>query len=478
MKRACLLSFAPVLLCTFLLAQSNPVPLIYQPLIPASVAPGSPAFTLTVHGSGFVSGASVKANGVALRTKFVDSNVLKAHVAADAVAKAGTASITVANPGSIDSNVVYFCVRNSSTTVNVTIDSTANIEGGQVVVGDFNNDHKPDVSVASLSPQNNGLVDVYLGHGNGAFSKIAGPSLGLYFSVLLLGDTVGDVNNDGNLDTTVCSSDGGPDQSCDVYLGDGKGGLTFVNNGVDFSQGVFADINGDGILDYVDCSWDGYFYYIDTYLGNGDGTFRKIGIYQLNTLGNGVWGIPVVGDFNADGKLDVAVSGTGDLIPGPGTVAVLLGNGDGTLQSEVDYQTTWGGGFAAVADLNGDGKLDIIVDGLSVLLGKGDGTFRSGASYNLDQKALNSLGNVQVADVNGDGNLDVVVAVGTTSGETLAVFLGDGHGHLQTPITLTAGTGSSYMGIADFNGDGLLDFVVSGSLDQSSPTTVLLQTAP
>jgi len=452
-----------------LLAQSNPVPLIYQPLIPAHITPGHARFALTVHGTGFVPGVVVRWNGSSLKTKFRSSSLVTALVPSQAVAKASTGSVTVVNPGSIASNVLYLPVRRGASTVTVTTDPSV-IEGGEVVVADFNNDHRPDIAVAWNNVSAIATVDVYLNAGGGGFTKVPGPQN--FGAVLLDGNAVGDVNNDGNLDMTVCTSSGGPDQFCGIYLGDGHGGLTSTNFGV-AGVGTLADVNGDGILDYVTVSSDCCGFYFSVYLGNGDGSFNSVvaSFVQLNSSFPG-WGLPVVGDFNGDGKLDVAVPGRGHTVPGPGPVAVFLGNGDGTFQSEVDYQAPWFGVFAAVADVNGDGKLDIVNNGVSVLLGNGDGTFAVGSSFNLN----NSAANVQIGDLNGDGKLDLATTTVANNGnQTLNILLGNGDGTFQNPITFAAGVGRGDMGLADFNNDGLLDFAISGSLDGSSASTVLLQ---
>jgi len=441
-----------------LFAASNPVPLIYQPLMPTSVEPGHAAFTLTVHGTGFVSGAVIKANGTALKTTFVNFGTLTAEIPATAVAKAGTGSITVSNPGSIDSNVIYFTVRKSS--VGRVRTDPASIEGGYLAVGDFNNDNKPDIAVANAN------VDVYQNVGKGNFNEIGGPAFnqsGSWPPVM-----VADFNNDGNLDVAPCGGDGGPGLSCSIYFGDGKGDLTPGTYEQQVYPGVMADINGDGILDNIAIEDpDGYGSYLAINLGNGDGTYTNV-----TYVATSVAGIPVVGDFNDDGKLDVAISVIGDREPGPGTVAVFLGNGDGTVQNEVDYQIPWGGNYAAVADLNGDGKLDIVTSGFSVLLGNGDGTFTAGTSFAVQD---DWTAPVEIADMNGDGKLDVVTVSDDLQNGTQSVdiLLGKGDGTFQTPIAFKAPASNFYtIGIADFNGDGLLDFAINGAYQ----STVFLQT--
>ncbi len=260
------LTLALVLVLTCVLAASNPVPLIYQPLNPLTVTPGHAAFVLTVHGTGFVSGAVVKGNGVAFLTKFVDAATLQAEVPPRYVAKAGTGSITVANPGSIDSNVVYFTIRKPSQSVVLATDAQT-IEGGLMAVADFNNDHVPDLTVTGSN------VDVYLNIDYprlANFEKVAGPA---FTQNILFGPImVADFNNDGNLDVAPCGGDGGPDPTvCDIYFGDGKGDLTLGTSAQVVYAGVMADINGDGILDNIATWGDGYESYLSISLGNGDG---------------------------------------------------------------------------------------------------------------------------------------------------------------------------------------------------------------
>jgi len=138
---------------------------------------------------------------------------------------------------------------------------------------------------------------------------------------------------------------------------------------------------------------------------------------------------------------------------GEGVVSVLLGNGDGTFQTAVNYGTV--GAYAqsvAVADVNGDGKPDLLVanrcadngcanqnGSVAVLLGNGDGAFQTAVTY--DSGGLGAYP-VAVADVNGDGKLDLVVAnVHNSSGNigSVGVLLGNGDGTFQTAVTYRSG---------------------------------------
>jgi hypothetical protein len=120
----------------------------------------------------------------------------------------------------------------------------------------------------------------------------------------------------------------------------------------------------------------------------------------------------ITGDFNGDGHLDLAVTNTAD-----DTVNILLGNGDGTFQSAVSYDAGLGSAgnpvWLAAADFNGDGKLDIAVEGnneVSILLGNGDGTFATAATYSTGSSSGNR-GGLAVGDYFGNGRQDIAVAV-------------------------------------------------------------------
>jgi hypothetical protein len=168
-----------------------------------------------------------------------------------------------------------------------------------------------------------------------------------------------------------------------------------------------------------------------------------------------------VGDFNGDGKLDLAVTNTVG-------VNVLLGNGDGTFQPAQFFNTVSYPVSVAVGDFNGDGKPDIAVAGgnsVSVLLGNGDGTFQ--AAQNVFAAA--NLTSLAVGDFNGDGFLDFAVAF--RGG--VRVLLGNGDGTFQTShVSYVAGNLPTSLAVADFNGDNWPDLAVANQL--SGDVSILL----
>jgi len=220
-----------------------------------------------------------------------------------------------------------------------------------------------------------------------------------------------------------------------------------------------GDVNGDGHLDAVFASYNGTSNWISVSLGHGDGTFSVP--EAITTLPGDNNGGPAVAlaDVNGDGKLDVLAASWA----GYG-VAVFLGHGDGTFGAEADYPVASGyANSIAVGDFNGDGKIDIVTSDpfgsiVSILLGNGDGSFQAPVPYATDVTPEA----VAVADFNGDGKLDV--AASNTTG-TVSIFLGNGDGTFRTLALIPVSASGHYQGArgiaaADFNRDGNVDLAL------------------
>ena len=438
----------------------NPVPFVDQPLVPDAIAPGTAGFTLTVNGAGFVAASVVNWNGSPRATTLVSSSQLTAKILASDIAKASTATVTVVNPtpGGGVSNIQFFSIAVPKASVSFFLPAVSYGSGGSqswsVAIADVNGDGKPDLIVSNLCEVSGcsslvGAVGVLLGNGDGTFQAPVAYNSGGYYAYSV---AVADVNGDDKPDIVVANC--GP-------------------VGVGACQTEPAVV---GVL-----------------LGNGDGTFQAALPYGSG--GYGAYSV-AVGDVNGDGKLDLVVGNLTSSSTGPeGGVAVLLGNGDGTFQAAVPYDS---GGEAAesvaLADVNGDGKLDILVanicasptacgtaqssqGGVGVLLGNGDGTFRPVVTYDSGGYAADSLA---VADVNGDGKPDLLVfnidnanGENSTSG-SVGVLLGNGDGTFQAAVTyITGGPGGNVgsVTVADVNGDGKLDLVATNG---NSGISVLL----
>ncbi len=337
---------------------------------------------------------------------------------------------------------------------------------GPEVVADFDGDGKPDVAVRTTpGTVSGGSVAVLLGHGDGT---LANPVSSLAGSAGLYAMAFGDFNGDGEMDVAV--DDG---NSVSVLLGNGDGSLqsplsTLVGVTLTVQRLVAGDFNGDGKLDLGVIANDsnGTFELV-ILLGNGSGSFAIGASYTLTTTISSV----VEGDFNKDGKLDLAVLDWG--VP---QALVLIGNGDGSFRNPFSYAI--GAQLLAVADVDGDGNLDLVGaagSSVSVLLGNGDGTFKShldsifsGSSYGIRSLAI--------ADFNGDGKPDVATDGG---GGGAVILLGKGDGTFQEPLGYQSNSSASVVAAGDFNGDGTPDLAIADvMLTPTEPTVTLLLSTP
>jgi hypothetical protein len=456
----------PMSAATLGVAQNNPVPLVNLPLVPDAVAPGSAGFTLTVNGTGFVSGSAVNWSiggaTTPLATTFVSGSQLTAAVPAGNVATAGTASIIVKNPapGGGVSNSALLQITIPTSLVSLTrTDYPVLTDPDWITTGDFNGDGKPDLAVAGFDASS---VAVLLGNGDGTFQTAANYPTGAFNEFIVIGD----FNGDGIQDLITANQFG----AVSVLLGNGDGTFqpykeTTVGSAAQWI--AVGDFNQDGKDDIAVVDQASEAVWI--LLGNGNGTFQTPAAVSTLESPEAV----TVGDFNGDGKLDIAVDGyTGTEF----AIAIALGNGDGTFQAPLDYPTP--GGFPVTAvDLNRDGILDVAVGvelhvgqfAISILIGNGDGTFKPYADYAVSGTPRQ----IVAGDFNGDGKVDLAEA--TSQSNEMAILLGNGDGTFQAQTEYSTAADPIGLAAADFNRDGALDLAVVNDVRDAATFSVFLQ---
>jgi hypothetical protein len=322
-----------------------------------------------------------------------------------------------------------------------------------IATGDLNRDGRLDLVSSNVED-----VSVFLGLGDGTFAKGVRYTAGELPSFILTADFDGD----GWLDLAFRII---PSNAFVVLLGRGDG--TFPNQGraavgyhpQDMASG---DFNGDGRLDLAAAidSGGGILDGVWVFMGLGDGMFQQPILMPGSRPGN-----LVTGDFNSDGRLDIANQSDE-------TILVFRGNGNGTFQSPLQSAGGQKASSLIQGDFNSDGRLDLATanpysDNISVMLGRGDGTFETQVQYAVGRLPWDVI----TADFTGDGRLDLATA-NPGGDDDLSLLVGRGDGTFQDPVSLAAPGEPVSLATADFNGDGRADLAAYNYV--SSDVSVLL----
>ena len=340
---------------------------------------------------------------------------------------------------------------------------------GNVATPDLTGRGLPDLVVPEFGTD---LLAVRLNDGHGSFGPVKRYPVGVKPSFI----AVGDFDRDGHLDLAVSNAGSG---DVSVLLGRGDGtfaparnysisgaspGLPGTSNGT-FSLEA-ADLTGNGILDLVtanSASND-----VSVLTGNGDGTFQPATTYPIAArAGEGILPFAMsVGRFGDARAPDLVVGGAH-------SVTIMRNDGHGAFRSVGHYFVGFDIACTKVADLRGDGRLDIVATGTGtlnaeVLLGNGDGTFTPG--QNLSSGGFGPQC-ISIDHLRRNRNLDLaVVNSGSPTGSgDVAVFEGNGAGHFVLAATYPVGILPWASSIADFNRDGTPDIAVA---DTGVPASV------
>ena len=327
--------------------------------------------------------------------------------------------------------------------------------GAAYLFADANGDGNQDLIVAGASSG----VFIFLGNGDGTLQAPPGTSVS---------GPVADVNNDGIADMVFLPAQGGNFFGTALGRGDGSFAILNQTTPVPAAQTGYSlmtgDFNGDGKTDAIaiqpgsagpnalTCVTPDA--QLLSFLGSGDGRFQAKG--TALALGVSGAGAGATGDFNSDGNLDIILPYS---CP-PSGLLFLPGHGDGTFGNPIALSAPAGNdAVPLVGDLNNDKKPDFIWNGV-VFLGNGDGTFKQ-----LPLTIPNGTTVVAIADLNGDGILDVVSGTNGPPSGGSTIYAGNGDGTFQATGFYTAPlppyTYQYAIAVADVNGDGNPDLLVS-----------------
>ena len=329
-----------------------------------------------------------------------------------------------------------------------------------IVAVDLNGDGKVDLAWANSRDNS---ISVMTNDGSGGFALATTLNVGAYPNSL----TAADVNGDGKMDL-ICANTG--DNTISVLTNAGYGNFTLASlaniGGFTYSL-TAADINGDGSVDLI-CANE-YAGTLQILTNDGSGNFTI-----ASTLAVGCYPSSVVAaDVNGDGKMDLICANAIK------SVSVFTNDGNGGFGLSSTPETDYDSDYVIAADINGDGKVDLITANwnsisLSVLTNDGSGNFSTGCTIGvLDQDTrFGCPDGVAAADMNGDGKVDLICA--NWCAGLIQVFTNDGSGGFTLATAIQTTGSPAAVTTADVNGDGKMDVI---SVNGDNTLTVLANTS-
>ncbi|CAF1358358.1 unnamed protein product [Rotaria sp. Silwood1] len=388
------------------------------------------------------------------------------------------------------------------------------------VISDFNNDNILDIAVADYGGNQMGII---LGYGDGNFRNVIGYPTGEDSNPCTI--DIGDFNSDSHTDIVVANKNG---KNVAIFYGYGNGTFSLFTYYATGSTSmlysiVVVDLNNDKLLDLVYSDWGNGIAVIGVFYGLGNGRFLPVNTYKLDinsqptkivigdfnndsrldlavanankrfiyvmlrnkthplaqptTFSTGVNSRPrsvIVSDFNSDNQLDIAVANSE-----MSNILIFLGDGNGNFAKQGYYLTGSSSNpvSLAIGDFNNDRRTDIVVvnansSNICIFIGYANGSFTILETYSTGENSDPS--SIAVADLNKDNQTDIVVTDSSTS--NVLVFFGLGNGSLSTPDRYSLGYNSNPVSVAigDINNDSWLDIVVANA--GSDSIEILLQT--
>ena len=321
-----------------------------------------------------------------------------------------------------------------------------------IVAADFNNDGKLDLAVVVNPSSGGGSITILPGNGDGTFGVQTSIPAGAFPFYL----AAGDFNRDGNIDLAASSlpASASAPGTVEIFLGNGRGGFAApVNYPVGKAPATIVtdDFNADGTLDIVVLDEQSDIASSVWVLpGNGDGTFRP----AVSTPTGTTSGFLSYADLNHDGKLDLMIADMNS-----STMLVMLGNGNGTFATPQSYTSAAQCASLSVVPLS-DGSTNVVcLDSIDPVAD----FYTISPSGVVNDDPVETLGkspvSVAAGDINGDSKPDLVVADSSTN--SLYVQLSEGRGAFAAAATYPLASSPGPVALADLNGDGRADAIVS-----------------